>query len=153
MLTVSIAESLTGGLLSDTFVRQSGCSAYFKGSITAYTLASKVSLLHISESHARQVDCVSPRVAREMAKGVSELFKSDVGVATTGKAEPVPEKGFERPVAYYCCFNKRTGEWRDGFWEEGMEGGKHLERNEVRRIVTDRARKLYDECMEEWSPT
>ncbi|KAJ3049440.1 hypothetical protein HK097_009563 [Rhizophlyctis rosea] len=142
--TLSIAESLTGGLLSSSFVSQSGASKYFLGSITAYTLDSKVKLLNIDATHAREVDCVSPLVARQMAKGVTEAFGSRVGIATTGYAERPEGGGNVR--AHFAVYDSTSGEYKDGRWE----GKGKWERNEVRGEVARRARKLYEDWVKTW---
>jgi nicotinamide-nucleotide amidase len=62
--------------------------SFFLGGITAYNIEQKVRLLGIDRAHAELVDCVSPRVPEEMAEGVSNMFQADIGLATTGYAEP-----------------------------------------------------------------
>ena len=52
--------------------------------------------------HAAAVDCVSQRVAEEMAAGVRKMFGSFVGFSTTGYAEPWPDGGFVAPFAFYA---------------------------------------------------
>ncbi len=88
-LSISVAESLTVGLVQAKFGSVSGLSSVFAGGVTAYDRAAKVQLLGVSSLHAKSVDCFSQRVAVEMARGVCELFRSDVGIATTGFAEGV----------------------------------------------------------------
>ena len=87
--SIAVAESLTSGHLQANLGRVSGSSAYFLGGITAYNIAVKADLLGVDRTHAAEVDCVSQRVAREMAAGVQKLFSSDIGIATTGYAEPI----------------------------------------------------------------
>ena len=72
----------------DTRNTVSGSSTFFVGGVTAYDLERKVQILGIDRAHAEPVDCVSPRVAAEMAKGAARLFDADIAVATTGYAEP-----------------------------------------------------------------
>jgi nicotinamide-nucleotide amidase len=87
---VAVAESLTCGRVQALLGSVSGSSAYFRGGLTAYTLEQKVALLGVDRTHAAEVDCVSERVAREMAVGVRRLFHTAVGLATTGYAEASP---------------------------------------------------------------
>jgi len=98
--TVAVAESLTAGHVQAMISAVSGSSRYFNGGMTAYTLDAKNLLLGVDRTHAASVDCVSEQVAREMAVGVRDLFGSDIGVATTGYAEPDRRRGVDTPFAY-----------------------------------------------------
>ena len=93
--TLAVAESLTGGRLQALITGVSGASGYFLGGVTAYTIPQKARLLGVDAAHAAEVDAFSARVAAEMACGACRLFGADVGVATTGYAEPAP--GREAP--------------------------------------------------------
>ncbi len=92
--------------------RDSGSSAYFLGGVTAYSLEQKVALLQVEREHAKSVNCVSAKVAEEMALGVCQLFQARVGVATTGYAEPWPAGGITRPFAFWAVACRRA----DHFW-------------------------------------
>ena len=85
--TLAVAESVTGGLLASSFVGEPGASAYFKGSITAYSLESKVDLLKVPSDLVICTNGVDKRIAEVMAQSVSESFGSDYGLATTGYAQ------------------------------------------------------------------
>jgi nicotinamide-nucleotide amidase len=100
--TLAAAESVTAGHLQARIASVSGASGYFLGGITAYTLAQKVRHLGVNEAHAASVNCVSPQVAAEMARGVAELFGTNIGVATTGYAEPSAEEKVESPMACWA---------------------------------------------------
>lgn len=67
-LTLATAESVTVGHLQASIAGVSGASSFFQGGITAYTVDQKVQLLGIDRRHADEVDCVSERVAAEMAQ-------------------------------------------------------------------------------------
>jgi PncC family amidohydrolase len=97
---VAVAESVTGGHLQALLTSISRSSEFFAGGVTAYQREIKVQLLHIDPSHAAETNCVSPRVAKEMAVGVCQLFDTPLGVATTGYAEPAAPVGIEQPHAY-----------------------------------------------------
>ena len=98
--TIAVAESLTGGHLQATITSVSGASDYFLGGVTAYNIDQKVKLLGVDRQHAAEVNCVSQQVAIQMAAGVRNLFGSDIGLATTGYAEPWPEGGVKTPFAF-----------------------------------------------------
>ncbi len=108
-LTVAAAESLTAGLVQARLASVSGASGYFLGGLTAYTLEQKVKRLGVNRTHARQVNCVSQRVAVEMAAGAVELFGADLAVATTGYAEPAPAFGVAVPLAWWAVCHRHRG--------------------------------------------
>ena len=68
-LSVSCAESVTVGQIQSLLATNSGASAYFLGGITAYNFEQKVRHLSIDPDHALACNCVSDRVAGEMAMG------------------------------------------------------------------------------------
>jgi nicotinamide-nucleotide amidase len=101
-LTLAVAESLTSGWLQARIGAISGASDFFLGGLTAYCLDQKVDLLGVSRKKAKKVNCVSASVAEEMARGVRRLFGADIGVATTGYAEPSTEWDVEAPFAWWA---------------------------------------------------
>jgi len=101
-LTLAAAESLTCGNVQARVGEISGASNYFLGGITAYSLDEKVRHLGVNRAAAKKVNCVSARVAKEMARGVCDLFGSDLGVATTGYAEPAPADEVPTPFAWWA---------------------------------------------------
>jgi nicotinamide-nucleotide amidase len=101
-LTLAVAESLTAGHVQARIAAVSGASNYFLGGVTAYTLEQKVKLLGVNRAHARRVNCVSQRVAVEMALGAAQLFDADLAVATTGYAEPDRAAGIKAPMAWWA---------------------------------------------------
>jgi len=86
--TLSLAESCTGGYISQLITSVPGCSAYFKGSITAYSNEVKCNVLEVSISSIEKHGAVSKQVVCEMAQGVRKLLKSDYSIATSGIAGP-----------------------------------------------------------------
>ena len=109
-LTLAAAESLTCGHVMARIGAESGASGYFLGGVTAYNLEQKVKLLGVNRAHARRVNCVSQRVAVEMAAGACRLFGADLAVATTGYAEPSPADGVKAPQAWWAlCHCQRGG--------------------------------------------
>lgn len=107
--TLAVAESLTCGHLQVRIGSVSGASEYFLGGVTAYSLDQKVRLLAVNRAHARKYDCVSQRVAVEMAVGAAARFGADVAVATTGYAEPAPAKRVKVPHAWWAICKGRRG--------------------------------------------
>lgn len=87
-LTVSSAESCTGGNIAHKITEIPGSSAYFLGSVVSYSNDVKADVLHVSRGSLGRFGAVSRQVAEEMAKGVSKLMQTDCSIATTGIAGP-----------------------------------------------------------------
>lgn len=92
-VTISLAESITGGLCSDLITNVPGSSGYFLGAVICYSNSSKVELLGVKEATIAYQGAVSEQCALEMAVGVRNRFHSNLGVSVTGIAGP----GGERP--------------------------------------------------------
>jgi nicotinamide-nucleotide amidase len=110
-LTLAAAESLTCGNVQARIGAVSGASEFFLGGITAYSLDQKVRHLGVDRDAARSVNSVSAEVAEQMARGVCRLFGSDLGVATTGYAEPNPSDGVDVPFAWWAVAHRRGGKF------------------------------------------
>ena len=87
-LTLSIAESCTGGLLCSRITDVPGSSAYFVGGIIAYSNKIKMQLLEVTKEALDTHGAVSAQVAIQMAKGVKEKYGTDIGLGITGIAGP-----------------------------------------------------------------
>ena len=87
-LTLSIAESCTGGLCSSRFTDIPGSSAYFLGGAVVYSNESKEKLLGVSTDTLVRFGAVSGQTVSEMARGAKDLFGSDIGVSISGIAGP-----------------------------------------------------------------
>ncbi|GAB0157794.1 hypothetical protein CHRYSEOSP005_30800 [Chryseobacterium sp. Alg-005] len=93
--TISIAESVTSGLLQLAFSQMPNASMFYKGGITAYSLPEKVRLLNVDRSEAEECDCVSENIAETMALNVAKLFKTDWSIATTGYCTPIRNSSYK----------------------------------------------------------
>ena len=87
-LTVSFAESCTGGNLAHRITQIPGSSAYFLGSVVSYANDVKADVLRVSRGDLSEHGAVSEEVVRSMAEGVSRLMRTDCAVATSGIAGP-----------------------------------------------------------------
>ncbi|NYT11903.1 MAG: CinA family protein [Methanomassiliicoccales archaeon] len=87
-ITLAVAESFTGGLVSNMITDAPGSSEYFLVGLVTYSNDSKKSLLGVKESTMIEYGTVSEEVAREMAIGVKEIAGADMGLSTTGIAGP-----------------------------------------------------------------
>jgi len=90
-LTLAVAESITGGQIAASLVSISGASDFFKGSITAYATEIKEIILDVDPEIIQQHGVVSEAVASLMAIHVRSMMRADIGIATTGYAEPDDE--------------------------------------------------------------
>ena len=103
--SVSVAESLTGGLLASALVDIPGASDVFLGGVVAYTVAAKREVLGVGED-ALACGVVSQEVAIAMAKGALDLFGSDYAISTTGVAGPGPQEGIGPGTIWLGCASK-----------------------------------------------
>jgi len=90
---MAVAESVTGGDIQSAFSLTDDALSFFEGGMTVYNIHQKIRHLHVDPVEALASNCVSEKVAAEMAISVAKLFRSDWGIADTGYASPVPEKG------------------------------------------------------------
>ena len=87
-LTISVAESCTGGLIGNLLTDASGSSDYFVGGIVVYSNRSKIEFLGVSEATIERDGAVSDRTVREMTEGVKKRMGTDLGLGVTGIAGP-----------------------------------------------------------------
>ncbi|MCG8402251.1 MAG: competence/damage-inducible protein A [Firmicutes bacterium] len=119
-LTVSVAESCTGGLIMKRITDVSGSSRYFLGGVVSYSNALKAGLLGVPGEIIARYGAVSEQTARTMAEGISRMTGSSLGVGVTGIAGPEggnPEKPVglvyialaapDRTYCYDCYFPGR----------------------------------------------
>ena len=96
-LTVSVAESCTGGMVGALITDQPGSSAYFAGGVIAYSDEVKRGQLGVSAALLARVGAVSSEVAEAMAQGARSRFGTDLAVGVTGIAGPDSD-GSDKPV-------------------------------------------------------
>lgn len=95
--TVATAESCTGGNIAGRLTSIAGSSAYYKGSVVAYSNEIKEQILNVDASDLEQYGAVSEQVVKQMASQVRIKMNSDFGIATSGIAGP--DRGTEsKPV-------------------------------------------------------
>ena len=87
-MTLSAAESCTGGMISSLITSVPGASEYYLGSVTSYAVAVKEKVLGVNPETVKEYGVVSSEVAAAMAEGVRRLTGSTYSVATTGLAGP-----------------------------------------------------------------
>lgn len=105
-LTVTTAESCTGGLIAGRLVNVPGASQVFREGFITYSNKAKRKILDVSKSTLKKYGAISVQTAKEMAKGGVFATDSDVCIAVTGIAGPDSEE--EKPVGlvYIACYMK-----------------------------------------------
>lgn len=117
--TLAVAESCTGGLLSNAFTNIAGATKFFVGGVVCYSNDVKVAQVGVPESILEQHGAVSAECAIAMASGIAERLSSDYGLSVTGYAGPEggDEKnpvgtihvGYHSPVGVWCKSFRYTG--------------------------------------------
>ncbi|PIW69883.1 MAG: competence/damage-inducible protein A [Ignavibacteriales bacterium CG12_big_fil_rev_8_21_14_0_65_30_8] len=87
-LTISLAESCTGGLLSNLLTNVPGASKYFERGIISYGNSSKIEILKVKKQTLEKFGAVSEEVAIQMAEGVRNISKTNIGLSITGIMGP-----------------------------------------------------------------
>jgi nicotinamide-nucleotide amidase len=99
-LTISVAESLTGGLVAASLTQIPGASAVFKGGIIAYRDEIKQKVLKVDSALITKFTSISEPVAQNMATNIREIMNTDIGIATTGVAGPDKSDGFAPGIVF-----------------------------------------------------
>lgn len=87
-LTIGTVESCTGGMIAARLTNVSGVSEVFKNSVVTYSNKAKRKLAGVKKETLDKYGAVSKQTAKEMAKGMARLYKTDVAIAVTGIAGP-----------------------------------------------------------------
>ncbi len=99
-LTLSVAESCTGGLISHLLTILPGASTFFNGGVVTYSIDFKERFLGISSEIISAHGAVSEETAREMAERIRILAKTDYSLSTTGNLGPDVLEGKEKGLVY-----------------------------------------------------
>ena len=130
--SISVAESCTGGEVSAAMIRIPGASAYFLGSVVAYSNETKSRLLGVPPALLRQKGAVSSQAAVAMARGVRQQFHSTLGLSITGIAGP-RGGSLNKPVGSVCI--AMASSKHSKVWEERFLG----DRNQIQVRATKKA--------------
>ncbi len=110
-LTVSAAESCTGGLMAKRLTELSGVSSVFSGGAVTYSCGVKEKMLGVDKRTLDENGAVCAEVAMQMAKGARELFDTDIALSATGSAGPLPDPTSGEPVGtVYIGYSDKNGE-------------------------------------------
>ena len=129
-LTLSVAESCTGGLISHYITALPGASTFFEAGVVSYSGEMKKEILGISSAMISKYGAVSEETAREMAEKIRILTKTDFSVSTTGNLGPDVLEGKENGLVYIAVS------------KEGMTFSKEL------RLTGNREKNKEDAALE-----
>lgn len=109
-LTISTAESCTGGLIAGTLINVPGISSWFQEGYITYSNEAKEKLLHVSHETLQKFGAVSSQTAKEMAVGAKNAARTNLSVISTGIAGPDGGTA-DKPVGLVylaCCLDEET---------------------------------------------
>ena len=87
-LTISVAESCTGGLLAHNLTKLANSSKYFQMGLTTYSNQAKIKILKVNKSIIKKYGAVSPETCKAMVKNLAMISKSKINISITGIAGP-----------------------------------------------------------------
>jgi nicotinamide-nucleotide amidase len=106
--TISIAESVTGGLLQVTFSEMNNSKLFYKGGVTVHTPDKIVKLLKVDISEIKNSNCVSSFVADTLGRHASKMFDSDWCIATSGYCTPERHSMYEIYAYYSILYREKV---------------------------------------------
>ena len=137
-LTLSVAESCTGGLLAHNFTKLANSSKYFQMGLTTYSNQAKIKILKVNKNIVQKHGAVSNECCKAMVVNLSKISKSKINVSITGIAGPGGGSK-EKPV---------------GLVYIGIKKGKNLiikenkfksrKRNSIQKLTVSNVIKLID---------
>ena len=140
-MTLSTAESFTGGSIAERITSVPGASAYFKGSMVCYATETKVNVLGVPQELIDEYSVVSEEVAIAMANGVKNKLGTDFSIATTGNAGPTKGDSDAEVGTVYIGIGTPKGTFAHKFVM-----GKHRDRV-VKKSVNKAFELLYKEIL------
>ena len=87
-LTISVAESCTGGLLAHNLTKLANSSKYFQMGLTTYSNQAKIKILKVNKNIIKKYGAVSKECCKSMVQNLSKISKSKINVSITGIAGP-----------------------------------------------------------------
>jgi len=139
-LTLSVAESCTGGLISHYMTTLPGASTFFEAGVITYSAEAKQNILGISSETISKFGIVSEETAKEMSDKMRALTKTDVSLSTTGNLGPEVLEGKEKGLIYIAV-SKKEGVFSKQILTTGT-------REENKEMASLRALKFLVEIME-----
>jgi len=133
-LTISFAESCTGGMLSSTITSISGSSKVFNLGLITYSNESKIKILKVSKKTIRVYGAVSEQVCRAMVKNVSKIGKTKMSVSVTGIAGP-GGGSTEKPVGLVYIGLKKNNKINIKKYLFKNMGRSYIQKNTVKKCL------------------
>ena len=87
-LTISVAESCTGGLLAHNLTKLANSSKYFQMGLTTYSNQAKINILKVNKNIIKKFGAVSKECCKSMVQNLSKISKSKINISITGIAGP-----------------------------------------------------------------
>ena len=141
-VTLSTAESCTGGMIAERITSIPGASGIFAGGVVSYSEDVKVNVLGVKRETLDKHTVYSAETASEMSRGVMDLMKTEAAIAVTGLAGPSGGTA-ERPVGtvFVSVRHKNREEVRDLRLYEEYES---LDRELIRLLTVRRALEMLE---------
>ncbi len=133
-LTLSLAESCTGGAIAAHLTALSGASNYFLGSFVTYSNDLKQNLLGVKKETLHRYGAVSEETALEMAQGALKAAGSDVAVAISGIAGPLGGSE-EKPVGTICISIAQKGKEPQHWVFHARGNREHIIKRAVNHVL------------------
>ena len=135
--TISLAESCTGGRISQEITKIPGCSKVFICGITAYSNYAKNKVLKVNKNIITKFGAVSKEVAKEMSLNLLKISKSDICISTTGIAGPTGSTRNKEIGLIYLCFANKN---KQIIYKKKFKGN----RINIQKKITNYAFKIID---------
>ncbi len=127
-LSLSLAESCTGGLIGHLITNVPGSSDYFMGAVVAYAYEAKVNLLGVKWETLQKFGAVSSETVLEMAQGARDAFKTDLGLSVCCIAGPGGATADKPLGTSWIALSAPDGEWS---WRFQLEGDRESVKQQV----------------------
>ena len=137
-LTISVAESCTGGLLAYNLTKLANSSKYFKIGLTTYSNEAKIKILKVNKNIIQKYGAVSNQCCKAMVQNLSNISKSKINISITGIAGPGGGSK-EKPVGLVYIGIKRG---KTLFIKENMF--KSTNRNSIQKSTVSTAIKIIE---------
>lgn len=144
VMTISTAESCTGGLISSRLTDIAGSSAYIKENYVTYANEAKINILGVKEETLTNFGAVSEQCAYEMATGLFERTNCDIALSITGIAGPGGATEFKNVgLAYVAIKNKYKINVKK------IELNSHIKRKTMKYLFSQKALEFLIEFLNE----
>lgn len=163
MIPVAVAESITAGALSNALCSEPGSSKFFLGGVIAYNMKTQKTMLDVDTEYAEKNNFANPFTTFTMAKNVAKLFKSRIGISTTGFSLPTyrtadPSNGkceisVDIPYAYICLYDALTDNnaiYKITNFDYSPDADQKIQRAQMQVKVAMYCKQLFEEyCLKQ----